>query len=68
MMNGVAAGIFSAGNGAVTNLWRRRGETGMSTPARRPTTPDQQPVAMTTTGASMAPCAVTTPVTRDPPA
>src|SRR5437773_1944851 len=39
---------------------------GMSTPASVPTTPDHAPVAMTTAGASNAPAAVVTPLTRSP--
>ena len=60
MTNGVASGILSNGNGAVMNLERRSGATGMSTPASVPTTPDQAPVAMTTTGADSGPSRVTT--------
>jgi hypothetical protein len=63
MTKGVASGIFSKGNGAVMNLERRSGFTGMSTPARAPTTPDQAPAAMTTTGAVMEPSRVATPAT-----
>jgi hypothetical protein len=63
MMNGVSDGIRSAGNGAVMNLLRRCGETGMLTPASLPTSPDQQPAAITTTGASKSPWGVRTLVT-----
>ena len=63
MTNGVASGIFSKGNGAVMNFERRSGATGTSMPASVPTRPDQQPVAMTTTGAVTGPCRVTTPST-----
>jgi hypothetical protein len=46
------------------NFERRSGVTGMATPASRPTTPDQAPVAMTTMGAETGPSRVTTPSTR----
>ena len=65
-MNGVSSGIRSAGSGAVMNLQRRCGTTGISTPASRPTWPDQQPAAMITAGASQSPRGVRTVVAPAP--
>ena len=54
------------GNGAVMNFERRRGLTGTSTPASRPTIPVHAPAARMTVWASRAPAAVSTPSTRAP--
>jgi len=64
---GSAAGMRSAGNGAVMNLWRRWGADGDVDPGRAcPRRPTTRPVAITTAGASNVPAAVVTPPTRSP--
>mgnify|MGYP003693915355 CR=1 FL=1 len=55
-----------SGNGSVKKMWRRRGWTGRSTPARRPTRAAAGPAAFTTTRVSTVPDAVTTAVARPP--
>ena len=49
---------------SVTKMCRRRGSTGSSSPAIRPTSGAQGPAALTTSRVAMVPAGVRTPVTR----
>ena len=59
---GISSG--SASVGTVGATCRRSGETGISTPASRPSAPAQAPAALTTCRAAIGPAVVCTCVTR----